>query len=109
MNGALNPEIDIAPGEIQRWRIYNATSGDFVKVQLQGHAFRLLARDGNYLRARKRMQVMTIPPASRREVLVRGGRQRRLHAALAAVHADAHGDEPGAEPGDAGLVGPVGR
>jgi FtsP/CotA-like multicopper oxidase with cupredoxin domain len=73
VNGALNPEIDIAPGELQRWRIYNATSGDFVKVQLQGHAFRLLARDGNYLPRIKRMQVMTIPPASRREVIVRGG------------------------------------
>jgi FtsP/CotA-like multicopper oxidase with cupredoxin domain len=73
LNGQLNPEIPIAPGEIQRWRIYNASSGQFVKLLLTGGSFQLLARDGNYVEKRERRQVMTISPSSRREVLVRGG------------------------------------
>ena len=35
VNGELSPEIPIEPGELQRWRIYNASSGAFLKLQLQ--------------------------------------------------------------------------
>jgi FtsP/CotA-like multicopper oxidase with cupredoxin domain len=73
LNGHLNPQIPIAPGELQRWRIYNASSGQFVKLLLTGGSFSLLARDGNYVDKRQRQQVVTIGPSSRREVLVRGG------------------------------------
>ncbi len=74
VNGELSPEIPIEPGELQRWRIYNASSGAFLKLQLSGGSFQLLARDGNYVDRRQRQQVMTIAPSSRREVLVRGGK-----------------------------------
>jgi suppressor of ftsI len=72
-NGALNPEIPIQPGEIQRWSIFNATAVFFVKLQLEGQSFQLLARDGNYLERRTSRKTMLIPPGSRREVLVTGG------------------------------------
>ena len=45
----------------------------FLKLQLTGSSFQLLARDGNYVDHKERQQVMTIAPSSRREVLVRGG------------------------------------
>jgi FtsP/CotA-like multicopper oxidase with cupredoxin domain len=73
VNGELNPQIPIEPGQLQRWRIYNASSGAFLKLQLSGGSFQILARDGNYVEQKERQQVMTIPPSSRREVLVRGG------------------------------------
>ena len=73
VNGELNPEIPIEPGEVQRWRIYNASSAAFVKLQLTGGSFQILARDGNYVDHKERNQVMTLAPSSRREVLVRGG------------------------------------
>lgn len=73
INGHLNPEIDIQPGELQRWRIYNATAGQFVNLQLEGQPFQVLATDGNNLPRRTNEDTMLISPSSRREILVQGG------------------------------------
>jgi len=74
VNGALNPTAKIRPGEIQRWRIFNANADRIVVLRLQAHRLELLAQDGNTLPAMRRTQDLTIPPSSRREILVRGGR-----------------------------------
>ncbi|MSO41410.1 MAG: multicopper oxidase family protein, partial [Solirubrobacterales bacterium] len=73
VNGQLNPQIDIAPGELQRWRIFNISAGVFVKLRLQGQPFRVLANDGNNLVRRTKESPLLISPSSRREVLVQGG------------------------------------
>jgi suppressor of ftsI len=73
VNGQLNPTIPIHPGEIQRWSILNLTANSFVKLQLPGQHFGLLARDGNYVATRQAYDSMLVGPSSRREVLVKGG------------------------------------
>jgi FtsP/CotA-like multicopper oxidase with cupredoxin domain len=73
VNGEINPRIPIKPGELQRWRIFNATAGTFVKLGLEGQPMRLLATDGNNLKHRKSTDDLTISPSSRREILVQGG------------------------------------
>jgi suppressor of ftsI len=73
VNGYINPTIPIRPGEIQRWSIFNATTGFFVHLKLGSQRFQLLARDGNYLSRRTAKQSLVIPSGSRREVLVKGG------------------------------------
>jgi FtsP/CotA-like multicopper oxidase with cupredoxin domain len=73
VNGVINPEIDIRPGELQRWRIFNMNSDRFVKLRLEGQEFQLLAIDGNSLGHMKPVDEMLLAPGSRREVLVRGG------------------------------------
>jgi suppressor of ftsI len=75
VNGMLNPEIDIQPGELQRWRIYNLTAGSFLNMQLQGQPFRVIATDGNYLPRITNREEMLLGPASRREILVVGGEE----------------------------------
>lgn len=75
VNGALNPEIDIQPGELQRWRIYNLTAGSFLNLDLEGQPFRVIATDGNYLPRITEREEMLLGPASRREILVVGGEQ----------------------------------
>ena len=47
VNGELNPQIDIQPGELQRWRIYNLSAGQFVPLQLEGQPLRIVSTDGN--------------------------------------------------------------
>ena len=49
LNGELEPEMDLAPGAIQRWRILNADDNAIVNLELQGHTFYVLANDGNTL------------------------------------------------------------
>jgi suppressor of ftsI len=73
VNGAINPEINIRPGELQRWRIYNMNSDRFVNLRLEGQEFQLLATDGNTLEDMQPMDEMLVGPGSRSEVLVRGG------------------------------------
>jgi suppressor of ftsI len=72
VNGALNPQIDIQPGELQRWRIANSSAGSFLFIQLEGQPFQVIATDGNYLRRITNEDTMLIGPSSRREILVVG-------------------------------------
>jgi len=77
VNGVLNPTVKIRPGEIQRWRIVNATDNRILKLNLQGQPFEVLAEDGNTLPWMRSSKALLIGPGSRREVLVRGGRPGR--------------------------------
>jgi FtsP/CotA-like multicopper oxidase with cupredoxin domain len=75
VNGDLNPSLRIRPGQIQRWRIFNANSDRVVLLRLAGQQFRVLARDGNTLPRPLTVRDLEIGPGSRVDVLVRGGGQ----------------------------------
>jgi FtsP/CotA-like multicopper oxidase with cupredoxin domain len=74
-NGVKDPTAKIHPGELQRWRIFNADADRFVVLRLShGQRFQLLAEDGHTLARPLSVSTLQIAPGSRREVLVRGGR-----------------------------------
>ncbi len=73
VNGALNPTLKIRPGQIQRWRIFNANSDRIVVLRLAGQPFQVLAQDGDPLGRVLTVHKLLIGPGSRRDVLVRGG------------------------------------
>jgi suppressor of ftsI len=70
VNGALNPTIRMRPGETQRWRILNASSGAFYHLALAGHRFSQIAKDGNTLDAPWARDAILMSPGERVEVLV---------------------------------------
>jgi suppressor of ftsI len=75
VNGVLDPTAKIRPGELQRWRIFNADADRFVVLRLaHGQRFQLLAEDGHTLEHPLSVSTLQIAPGSRREVLVRGGK-----------------------------------
>jgi len=75
VNGVKNPTAKIRPGELQRWRIFNADAERFVVLRLgHGQRFQLLAEDGHTLARPLSVSTLQIAPGSRREVLVRGGK-----------------------------------
>ena len=45
-NGVRNPTLHMRPGEVQRWRLLNAASGENLLVALQDHSFHVIANDG---------------------------------------------------------------
>ncbi|MFZ0245734.1 multicopper oxidase family protein [Candidatus Binatus sp.] len=45
-NGVLNPTLHMRPGEVQRWRMLNAGSGETLLVALQNHPLYVLMNDG---------------------------------------------------------------
>ena len=73
VNGAINPTVKIRPGQIQRWRIFNANDNRIVHLHLRGQNLQVLAEDGNTLRWIRPTKNLRIGPGSRREILVRGG------------------------------------
>ncbi len=75
VNGVKDPTAKIRPGELQRWRIFNADADRFLVLRLgHGQRFELLADDGHTLAHALALSTLQIPPGSRRDVLVRGGR-----------------------------------
>jgi FtsP/CotA-like multicopper oxidase with cupredoxin domain len=72
VNGVYQPTLHIRPGELQRWRVANATGERFVKLALPGVTFQVLAYDGNTLRYMRPEREILMGPGERVEVLVRG-------------------------------------
>jgi suppressor of ftsI len=72
VNGAYQPTLHIRPGELQRWRIVNATGERFVKLALPGVTFEVLAYDGQTLRYMRPERQILMGPGERVDVLVRG-------------------------------------
>src|SRR5260370_36949390 len=76
VNGSVRPEIEIAPGERQFWRIVNASADRYLDLQLEGQTFEIVAMDGMPIalhdsnhRTRSADHVL-LPPAGRLEAIV---------------------------------------
>jgi len=74
VNGLFKPRIDIAPGELQFWRIGNIGANIYYKLRLPHHVFYVIAQDGNLKNRIVQTKELLIPPAARYEVLVRGAK-----------------------------------
>jgi suppressor of ftsI len=78
VNGTLRPQIAIAPGECQFWRIVNASPDRYVDLELDSVSFDVVALDGMPLSyhdpaIRKRsMNHVLVPPAGRVEAIITG-------------------------------------
>jgi suppressor of ftsI len=87
VNGTLRPQIDIAPGERQFWRIVNASPDRYADLELDSGPFDVVALDGMPLAyhdssTRKRsMSHVLVPPAGRVEAIITGA-SAGSHAAL---------------------------
>jgi len=87
VNGAVRPQIELAPGERQFWRLVNASADRYLDLQLDGQSFEIVAMDGMPIalhdpnhRTRTADHVL-LPPAGRLEAIVTGppaGTARRL-------------------------------
>jgi suppressor of ftsI len=78
VNGSVRPQIAIAPGERQFWRIANASADRYVDLELEGQSFEIVAMDGDPIalhdpehRTRVSGRVL-LPPAGRLEAIVTG-------------------------------------
>jgi FtsP/CotA-like multicopper oxidase with cupredoxin domain len=87
INGAVRPEIAMAPGERQFWRLVNASADSYADVQVDGQSMEIVALDGvpltYYDRHRRQRHVdhILVSPAGRVEFIVTGP-PRRARSAL---------------------------
>jgi suppressor of ftsI len=87
VNGALRPQIAIAPGERQFWRIVNASPDLYADLQVDTEQLEIVALDGTPLSfhdPKRRVELrdhLLVPPAGRVEAIVTGPTSG-AHAAL---------------------------
>jgi FtsP/CotA-like multicopper oxidase with cupredoxin domain len=72
VNGQRNPLFIIRPGEIQRWRILNASANDFYYLAIPGVSFAIIARDGNTTQKPIFTQSELMAPGDSIEILIIG-------------------------------------
>jgi FtsP/CotA-like multicopper oxidase with cupredoxin domain len=87
LNGAVRPQIEIASGERQFWRLVNASADRYLDLQLEGQSFEIVAMDGMPIALHdpnhrtRIVDHVLLPPAGRLEAIVTGpavGTPRRL-------------------------------
>jgi suppressor of ftsI len=87
LNGSVRPQIEIAPGERQFWRLVNASADRYLDLQLEGQTFEIVAMDGMPIALHdpnhrtRILDHVLLPPAGRLEAIVTGpeaGAPRRL-------------------------------
>jgi FtsP/CotA-like multicopper oxidase with cupredoxin domain len=70
INGTSEPELRIAAGQIERWRIVNASSARYVRLSLGGAPFQIIGTDGGLIEAPISATEVLLPPADRVELAV---------------------------------------
>ena len=72
INGQVNPYLNIKKGQVQRWRILNATNARFLKLSLDSHSLQLIGTDGGLLDKPYQQSYLLLSPGERVDVLVKG-------------------------------------
>lgn len=70
VNGRREPELTIAAGQVERWRIVNASSARYVRLSVGGQPFTMLGTDGGLLGAPVTMREVLLAPADRVDIAV---------------------------------------
>ncbi|HET8538828.1 MAG TPA: multicopper oxidase family protein [Anaeromyxobacter sp.] len=70
VNGRREPELTMAAGQVERWRIVNAASARYVRLSIGGHPFRILGTDGGLLPAPVVANEIVLAPADRVDLAV---------------------------------------
>lgn len=72
VNGKVRPTLTIRSGEIQRWRIINASGARVYRLALAGHTFLQVGTDGGLFERPVEVREILLAVGERVEVLVRG-------------------------------------
>ena len=70
VNGKREPELTIAAGQVERWRIVNAASARYVRLSIGERPFRILGTDGGLIDAPVTVNEVLLTPADRVELAV---------------------------------------
>jgi FtsP/CotA-like multicopper oxidase with cupredoxin domain len=72
VNGQIMPTISIRPGEVQRWRVINASAARVYKLAIPGHTFLHVGSDGGLFQKPVETGEIVVANTERVELLVRG-------------------------------------
>ena len=70
VNGKTEPELTVAAGQVERWRIINASSARYVRLSIGGRPFTILGTDGGLIEAPVAVNEVLLTPADRVDIAV---------------------------------------
>jgi FtsP/CotA-like multicopper oxidase with cupredoxin domain len=70
INGASEPELTIAAGQVERWRLVNASSARYVRLSIGDRPFQIIGTDGGFIESPVTATEFLLPPGDRIEVAV---------------------------------------
>lgn len=70
INGRAEPELVMAAGQVERWRIINASSARYVRLSIGGVPFRIIGTDGGLIEKPVTVTEVLLPAADRVDILV---------------------------------------
>jgi bilirubin oxidase len=85
VNGTLAPTFPIRAGEVQRWRVINASAARYYRIALEGHTLVHVGSDGGLFERPVEVPELLLAPSERVEFLVRGHAAPGTTATLAAL------------------------
>jgi FtsP/CotA-like multicopper oxidase with cupredoxin domain len=71
VNGLVEPVLPARPGQVQRWRVVNASTSRFYRLRLEGHALRVVGSDGGLLDKPYRVEDLLLTPGERVDLLIK--------------------------------------
>ncbi len=71
VNGMVNPVLSIRPGQVQRWRIINASNARYYKLSLENHTLNVIGSEGGLLNGPYPMSYLLLAPGERADILVK--------------------------------------
>jgi FtsP/CotA-like multicopper oxidase with cupredoxin domain len=70
VNGRQEPELELAAGQIERWRIVNAANTRYVRLSIGGRPFSILGTDGGLIPSPHRTTEVLLTPGDRFDLAV---------------------------------------
>lgn len=70
VNGKAEPVLEVAAGQVERWRVINSSSARYIRLSVGGKPFRLLGTDGGLLEAPVTMNEVLLATADRVDIAV---------------------------------------
>ncbi|HLT47258.1 MAG TPA: multicopper oxidase family protein [Rubricoccaceae bacterium] len=70
VNGEAEPVLTVAAGQVERWRVVNASSARYVRLSVGGAPFRLLGTDGGLIEAPVTVTEVLLATADRVDLAV---------------------------------------
>ena len=70
VNGRHEPELAMASGQVERWRIVNAASARYVRLSIGGRRFTILGTDGGLIERPVTVTEVLLAPADRVDIAV---------------------------------------
>lgn len=70
VNGRSEPVLEVAAGQVERWRVINASSARYIRLSIGGIPFRILGTDGGLIEAPVTVTDVLLAPADRVDLAV---------------------------------------